>query len=344
MSHTRVAMALFGELLDMVESLAALHAEGRRPSLNPVSRLIQDLVEAMADHRPVLELLTVVRDPAQPLTADHKWASVAVTALGLGVAAGLRRRELLAVGLAAVLARVTEGLPPTRAASAVVHLETLGDLAPQVLQSVHLLAGEGEPGDRDVVSGVLLVALAWLELTEGLNGRPCLAPAQAMATLVSGRLARVHVGLARRLSAARGGWPVGSVLRLSNDRLCVVVGWSEGQAHGRPVVVPLEPGGVVGRSIDLAEIGGITILETVTTRSVGLDLCSLRVPDRRDELPFALGALRGPSVSLSYELDDRGQMQPDDSVEFDLSIDDASIEMSMEVDTLAKMLAPTIEF
>ncbi len=344
MSDPRIAVELFGELLDVIEALAGLRDADRRPSLVPVSRLIQDLVEAMADHRPALELLAALRDPKRPPSPDHKWAAVTVNALGLGIAAGLRRRELLAVGLAAVLSRVTEGLPPTRAASALVELDTLGDLAPQVLRSVHLLAGEGEPDERDVVSMVLLVAQAWVELTEGLEGRPSLAPAQAMATLMSGRLARVHLGLARRLSAARGAWPVGSILRLSNDRLCVVVGWSEGQAHGRPVVVPLEPNGVAGRPIDLAEIGGLTILETVPAAAAGVDLTTLRAPDRREELPFALGALRGPSISLSYEVGGEQAVDEDDSVEFDLSIDDASLELSVEVDTLARMLAPTLEF
>lgn len=346
MTGAHVPVGLFGELVDLVESVAALHAAGRVPSLIPVTRLVQDLVEAMADHRPVLELLTVIRSPSEPLTGDRKWAAVAVHALGLGAASRLGRRDLLAVGLAAVLARVTDGLPPERAASALVHMDTLGDLAPQVLASVHLLAGEGEPGPDDRVSRVLLVALAWVELTEGLDGRPCLAPAHAMGTLVSGRLARVDAGLARCLARARGAWPVGSLLRLTNDRLCVVVGWSEGQAHGRPVVVPLEPGGTLGRPIDLAEVPGLTILETVTARAAGVDLASLRASANRQELPFSLGALRGPSVSLSYEVSDKGHPgeADEDSLEFDLSIDDQSIEVSVEVDALAKMLAPTVEF
>ena len=208
---------------------------------------------------------------------------------------------------------------------------------------MHLLAGEGEPLTGDLVSRVLLVAMAWVELTEGLDGRPCLAPAHAMATLTSGRLARVDPELARRLAAVRGAWPTGSLLRLSNDRLCVVVGWSEGQAHGRPTVVPLEPDGAAGHPLDLAEIGGLTILETVSVRQAGVDLTALRAPARREELPFALGALRGPSVSLSYEVGDNPQ-PADDSVEFDLSIEDESIELSVDGDTLARMLAPTLEF
>ena len=346
MTGARVPIGLFGELLDLVESVAALHREGRTPSLVPVSRLVQDLVEAMADHRPVLELLTVVRDPSEPLRPEQKWAAVVIHGLGLGIAAGLQRRDLLAVGLSAVLARVTEGLPPERAVGALVHLETLGDLAPQILQSVHLLAGEGEPGVGDRTSRVLLVALAYVELTEGLGGRPCLAPAHALATLCSGRLARVDVRLARRLALARGGWPTGSLLRLANERLCLVVGWSEGEAHGRPVVVPIEPGGSFGNPIDLAEVHGLTILETVTARAACVDLSALRAGQERPELPFSLGALRGPSVSLSYEVGDKeGEGEAvDDSLEFDLSIDDGSIELSMEADTLARMLAPTIEF
>jgi hypothetical protein len=345
-SGARVPVGLFGELLDLVESVAGLHRDGRRPSLVPVSRLVQDIVEAMADHRPVLELLSVIRNPVEPMSPDRKWSAVAVHGLGLAIAAGLCRRDLLAVGVASILARVTEGLPPERAASALVHLDTLGDLAPQVLQSVHLLAGEGEPGDHDRVSRVLLVALAYVELTEGLGGRPCLAPAHALATLCSGRLARVDVRLARRMALARGGWPVGSLLRLANERLCVVVGWSEGEAHGRPVVVPLEPGGSLGRPIDLSEVHGLTILETVTARAACVDLSTMRPGEERPELPFSLGALRGPSVSLSYEIGDgEGEAGPfDDSLEFELSIDEESIELSMEAETLSKMLAPTIEF
>ena len=345
MKTGRVAAGLFGELLDVLEALAALHAAGRTPSLAPVSRLIQDLVEAMADHRPSLELLCVVRDPGRSLDPDRKWAAVVVHALGLGVGVGLERKELLAVGLGAILARVTEGLAPERAVSSLVHLTTLGDLAPQVFDSVHLLAGEGEPAADDRVSQVLLVALSWVELTEGLGGRPALAPAHAMNTLVSGRLERVDIDLACLFAQRRGAWPVGSLLRLSNDRLCVVVGWGEGQAHGRPTVVPIEPGGLLGRPVDLAEVGGLTILETVSARAALVNLARLRPEAPQGEISFGLGAVRGPSVSLSYEIDGEEGADPEgDSLEFDLSIDDESIELSMEADTMARMLAATIEF
>jgi hypothetical protein len=132
--------------------------------------------------------------------------------------------------------------------------------------------------------------------------------------------------LARQFALLKGAWPIGSVVRLSNGRLALVIGWSPGQAHGRPVVQSVEAGGALGVPIDLAENPGIQILEAAAPSAVKLDLSRLHpsVTHQTRRTPASPRRSPGPSVSLSYEVkaDVEG---PDEPTGFDLSIDDANL-------------------
>lgn len=328
------AVALWVDLLNHIEALVALGREGQPIDLRAMSHLLQDLADAMADHRPVLELLTTVRAPDQSPTPAFRQAVVTVHALAFGSAIDLSQRELLVLGLASTIAALRWGEGPEAAVASMLPLTTLGDLAPEVLEAVHGLSTLASDERADRPAAVLSLLSDYVMLLFGEDGRPPMAPAHALAALGSGSLARVDRRFARRLALSKGAWPVGSLLRLSNDRLCIVVGWAEGEAHGRPVVVPIDEDGQVGPELDLAEMPALQIVEAVSASRAGLDVTALVSGTAVRSRPRAAARVDGAQVSLSYELENRmAQAGPDESgsLEFDLSIDDGTTFDSMEI-------------
>jgi len=338
------AVLLWVDLIDHLEALVALHREGRPADLEPLIHLIQDLVDAMAEHRPMLELLTAVRPPGHTPGPVLRQAVVTVHALAFGTAMELSRRELLVLGLSSSLAALAWGEGPEAVVASLLPLGSLGELAPEVLDAVHGMSTLAEPEESDRPAAVLSLISDYVMLLDGEDGRPPMAPAHALASLASGRHPRVDRRLARRLALMKGAWPVGSLLRLSNDRSCIVIGWSDGEMHGRPVVLPVDDEGLVGSEIDLAEMPGLHIVEAVSASRCGVDLTTIEASD--GAAPTGpLGRVDGAQVSLSYELEHRLANQPsdaDNSLDFDLSIEESMTMESMEVGVAVE--AQTLEW
>jgi len=330
---TSPAARLFVDFVDLLDALRHLHAEGAEADLQPLAQRITDLVDAMPRHAATFQLLSRVHDHRTVLPVPLRQAAITVDALHFGRRHGLSRRELLVLGLACSLAAVLETADQAEAAGELMRYRTLGALGPDVLDTVLTPYQLAAPEPNSAAAVYLLVDE--FQVLRRVHAAP-----DALARLASGTVSRVSRDLGRQFALARGAWPVGTAVRLNNGRLALVIGWSKGQAHGRPVVQPLESGGALGASIDLADVPGIQIVEAVAASSEKLDLSRLHDNARlqaRSEA-FTLGRKEGPSVSLSYDLSP-GEALPEESLAFDLSIEDSL----SSVDSLPEVLIATLK-
>ncbi len=314
------AVALYTELVDLLDALLALHREGLAADVTPIVELVAALAEAIPEHGDVLQLLTWVRDHGKEPTPAVRQAAAVVDALYFGVHSGLRRRELLVLGTACAMATVIDSDDPDEAAGALVRYASLGGLGPDVFEAALLPHSLNEVDPADPVGRTFVLVDAWQRL------RLAKSPPAALAWLAAGRVPRVSRALARQLALVFGAWPTGTVVRLNNDRLALVIGWAPGQRHGRPVVQPLLDDRTLGDPVDLADVPGLHVVEALCPAEEGIDLSALRgdADDRRRRHIVEARRGQGPSVSLSYELNPADAPSDEDaSLPFDLSIDDS---------------------
>ena len=323
----------FVELVDLLDALRELHNEGLEADLRPLADHITELVDAMPRHASVFQLLGRVHDHRKAMPIPLRQAAVAVEALHVGRRHGLPRRDLLVLGLACSLAVVLETADASEAAGELLRYRTLGALGPDVLETVLTPYQLAEP-EPDSPAAIYLMADAFHVLLRTQSGP------DALARLASGTVPRVARALARKFALIKGAWPVGTIVSLSSGRLALVIGWASGQAHGRPIVQPLEAKGGLGVALDLAEIPGIHIIGSVAPADERLDLTALHSNERQlaHQEAFAIGRNEGPSVSLSYNFDQQA-IPPETSTEFDLSIDDSL----MSNESIAAVLKTTLE-
>ena len=111
-SH-QVAIWLFTGLLDGLDGLEELVAEGHRPTMAPFMRHMRLLIDLGHEHRYVIQHLCLARRPAAG-DGRHPLACRTFLVVSAGQQLGMTRSDLMAVGLASILDLVTHGTPPER--------------------------------------------------------------------------------------------------------------------------------------------------------------------------------------------------------------------------------------
>lgn len=218
----RLALSVVAGLLDLVDRLREEHAAGRAPSLLPIKRSLQLVIDGTAGSGGLYELLGSVRDPATPVGDTRLCVASCLTAVGFGVSLGVGRDALLTLGLASILG----GLVPEASADATVapllRFAGLGDAAMGLILAVHDARSLGEGRPVGMAGQIVALARAYRERT--LRGRPPVAAARFSARLAAEGFAGVDPALARAFAAWLGPYPVGSLVKAGNGRVGVVIG------------------------------------------------------------------------------------------------------------------------
>ncbi|MFH1469030.1 MAG: hypothetical protein ABIO70_31880 [Pseudomonadota bacterium] len=270
----RLAKVLYGSELDLVEKLYAAVAAGERaPSLLALKRTLQLLIDAMADHGPMFQVLAAVHDPTRPVSLARRRVAAAVDAVGFGYYLGLPKADLMYLALGAILGGLSESLDPEEAIDPLFRFPGLGDSAmPLILavrdaRAVRIGYAAGVPGQ------MLAVVELYTELVTANEVRPAISPHQALSMMVGGQVPGVDRGAARVFADYKGPWPLGSAVTLNTGQLALVVAQpATAEGKQRPRVALLGRDGTLGRRVDLSEVGDIAISGAPAPAEIALNL------------------------------------------------------------------------
>lgn len=229
-SH-QVAIWLFTGLLDGLDGLEELVAEGHRPTMAPFMRHMRLLIDLDQEHRYVIQHLCLARRPAVE-NGRHPLACRTFLVVSAGHQLGMTRSDLMAVGLASILDLVTNGTPPERMVAKLLNFPTLSDLAPSVMIILRDLERirTGQEGGR---RAQLLAAVD--RLTSAVHGETPTTLAAVRTDLESA------VGLDPELVSGILSWlgdvPIGTVVRTdAHPSVLVYDHGRDGEAlRGRPI-------------------------------------------------------------------------------------------------------------
>jgi hypothetical protein len=269
----RLAKVLYGSLLDLVEKLYGEVAEGRSPSLLPIKRTLQLLIDAMADHGAMFQVLAAVHDPTRPVSNSRRRVSAAVDAVGFGWYLGLPKADLMYLALGAILGGLSDSLDPDEAIAPLFGFGGLGDSAMPLILAVRdaRAARLGHPGG--VPGQMLAVVELYTELATPAEHRPAMSPHRTLGMMVAGQVPGVDKGAARVFADYKGPYPLGSVVKLSSGHLALVLGLAEGQGgKQRPNVALLERGGALGRRVKLAETRDVKVSSVPEPSEINLNI------------------------------------------------------------------------
>lgn len=264
----RLALATFGGLAELAEKLYREHAAGHAPSLLPLKRALQLVIDGMSSHGGHYLVLASARDPKVPRSHVRVRVDAAIYAVGCGIALGLSKAELMTLGLGGILAGLDESPDPDAAVEPLFRYPGLGDSALPLALAIHDARALRQGRSAGLPGQILALAHAYEERIAG--ARP-IAPARFLKTLAAGEIKVVDPRLAQAFAEWLGPYPLGSLVKLKSGAVGVVTRHGEG-ANGktRPTIVLLTP--APGDSVDLAARSSIEIADTPTLEEAGLSL------------------------------------------------------------------------
>jgi len=269
----RLAIWLYAGLLDVVDRLYAEYRQGNTPSLLPVRRLLQLLIDSARSLGGIYQVLATMKDPAVALTMPRLRTSMAVDSVGFGIFMGLRNTELMTLALSALLGGLSRSRDPDEAVEPLFAYPGLGGSAMVLILAVHdtRTALRGSPAG---VPGRVLAAVEMFHRTTA-NPKAPKAPAVVLQEMAGGEFEECDVAMGKLFAAYKGSYPLGSVVELSDGRVGVVLSQGDGQETKARPTIGVVRGSELTERVDLLADAALLVAATPTAAAAGLDLTSL---------------------------------------------------------------------
>ncbi len=267
----RLAIWLYSSFLDLVSRLYAAHAAGETPSLLPVRRLLQIMIDTMRNHGGIFQLLTTVRDARKPLDRARLRAAIAIEAIGFGLFVGLGNGDIMTLALSGLLGGLSASKDPDEGVAPLFRYPGLGTSAMVLMLCVHdtRKARLGQPAG---VPGRMLAVVEAYQLLIAGTAEP-LAASDALDRMAAGEIQGVERGPATVFLGYKGRYPLGSAVTLSDGTTAVVVSQGDDpEGRDTPVVAEYsEDAGLAERWLDLRG-ASVHITGTPSNAEAGIDL------------------------------------------------------------------------
>jgi len=275
----QLAALLHSSLLALVERLFVENGLGNTPSLFPLRRVFQMVIDNVTTQEGIWQLLAAAR----PLHADtprfYRRATVAVEAAAFGSFLGLRGNELMTLALAGILAGLSPAREPDAAVRAVFRYPGIGTFAVPVTLTIHgarrLQSGAATAAEVPPSASVLALVEAYETACLPVKGGRAMSMGRALEAVVRGRVRGADPQLARLFGYFKGRFPLGSVLELDDGRLGVVIAFDQ-RSVARPTLLMVSADGELGETLALSQNPERTIAAERSPESCGLNLATLR--------------------------------------------------------------------
>lgn len=270
----RLAIWLYAGLLEVVEQLYRGYAAGKTPSLLPIRRLLQLLVDSARSLGGIYQVLSQMRDPERGLTLPRLRVAITVDAVGFGIFMGLRNTELMTLALSSLLGALSDSKDPESAVEPLFSYPGLGSAAMSLILTVHD-ARMARAGSAAGVPGNMVATAEVFHLLTANPDQPTSAP-DALLRMCDPETSPCDAAMAKLFAAYKGSLPLGSLLKLSDERLVMVMNQGDTpQRRRRPTVAVVE-GSRLGEQIDLSEREDLAIVARPSAKAAGVDLTRLR--------------------------------------------------------------------
>ena len=127
----RLAIWLYSGLLDVTEQLYSQRE--KIPSLLPIKRSIQLIVDNMREHNGIYQMLSAIRDPDRERSNAETRVAVAIDVIGFGLFSGLKGSELMNLALTSILGGLETSPDPLKAVSPLFAFTGLGTSTSSVI-------------------------------------------------------------------------------------------------------------------------------------------------------------------------------------------------------------------
>ena len=242
----RMAIWLVAGLLEVVDKLYVLNKKGETPSLLPVRRSLQMIIDNMHAYSGLYQMLSAFRDPNNVRSTSQHCVAVAIDVIGFGYYLELSALEILEMSLAAILSGLSDSEEPYDVIQPVLEFDGLGESAFGMVLLLHD-SHAALQGKSVTLPGLTLAVV--MKYHKTLDADSSMPLPQLIYTLVQQE--GVLQNMMNIFARYKGPFPIGSFIQV-DDEVMLVIGQS-GRRTGkqRPMVARLE-GPTILEVIDLS--------------------------------------------------------------------------------------------
>ena len=247
---SKLAIWTYAGLIDVVESLYNSHRLGETPSLLPVRRSLQMVIDNMQEHSGIYQMLSSFRDSKRPRSPANQHVAMAIDAIGFGQFLGMPPIEVLNLALASVLSGLSD--PDATAIETVAPLYSftgLGELALRLVLLLHDSRQARAGSSVGVPGNVLMIVEEYHRRIDAAPDEPLPAVIYSMHTESAEYLQPVLVQIYARY---KGPFPIGSLIKVDKQLLVVIGHGANAMGKQRPIVAEIHQN-QVQRTRDLSK-------------------------------------------------------------------------------------------
>ena len=243
----KLAIWLYAGLLEVVDVLYEKFDDGETPSLLPVRRSLQMIIDNMKEYNGIYQMLSAFRTPSLPRTKANTRVAMAIDIIGFGNFVQIPNVTVMNLALACVLGGLATTENPTESVRPLFRFGGLGETAIGLIVALYD-ARANRQGKKVSFQGRLLMAVE--EYHNLLNREPT-SPLPALIFKMTDSKHMIDRNIANLFARYKGPFPIGSILKVDGKTVIVTGHGATETGKQRPIVMGLY-NGKLRNSIDLS--------------------------------------------------------------------------------------------
>jgi hypothetical protein len=268
----KMAIWLYSGLLDIVEQLYARFEEGEYPSLLPLRRSIQMIIDNMKDHGGIYQMLSAIRDIETARTRGNTRVAIAIDSIGLGLFLGLSSMKIMDQALCGILGGLTKNPDPLASVQPIFSFSGLGESAVGLILTIYDARNSRNGQSAGPMGNILMITEAYHEL---LNSYPDVPLPDLIRNMATGNVEGLDQGIAQLFARYKGLYPIGSILDVDGSFMVVMGHANNEKGKKRPIVSKIQGKKLSGQLIDLSTRSTMIIKGAVSAKNNRINLARL---------------------------------------------------------------------
>ena len=256
----RLAIWLYSGLIDIVEQVYQLQSEGEQPSLLPLRRSLQMIIDNMMSHSGIYQMLSSVRGIGSARGGSNRRVAIAIDAVGFGAFLNLPSGDLMTIALSGILGGISNSRDPIETVGPIMNYSGLGELALKLILTLHDARAAYQGGQVGILGQLLMIVECYHDL---LDAEPSTAEGEVIRRLIQGEVSHVNPQLIKLFARYKGPYPIGSTIKVDNQDYMVIEQTDNHDGKIRPVVAQLNNGELVRKRDLRSEPGEILSSERI---------------------------------------------------------------------------------
>lgn len=268
----KMAIWLYSGLLDIVDQLYLRVEEGNFPSLLPLRRSIQMIIDNMKNHGGIYQMLSAIRDIEKERSKSNTRVAIAIDAIGLGLFLGFPSMKVMDLALCGILGGMTNKTNPLDSVTPIFSFSGLGESAVGLVLTIYDARNSRNGSNTGILGNILMITETYHEL---LNSYPDISLPDLVKKMANGEVEGVEQGVAQIFARYKGLYPIGSILELDRDLVVVMGHANNDKGKKRPIVSIMRGKKLSGELIDLSRRSDLTIKQALSAKKQRINLARL---------------------------------------------------------------------